>query len=106
MFTIPPLAAVGLSEQAAHQQGLRFRRNNSAMGDWYSSLRVAEKIAAYKVLVEEGTGHILGAHLLGPAAEETINLFTLAMRFNITAEQLKQVLFAYPSHASDMKFML
>lgn len=106
VFTIPPLAAVGLSEQAAHQQGLRFRRNNSAIGDWYSSLRVAEKTAAYKVLVEEGTGRILGAHLLGPAAEETINLFTLAMRFNITAEQLKQVLFAYPSHASDMKFML
>jgi len=44
--------------------------------------------------------------LLGPAAEETINLFTLAMRFDITAEQLKQVLFAYPTHASDMKYML
>jgi len=106
VFTIPPLASVGLSEQAANQQGLHFRRNNSETGDWYSSLRVAEKTAAYKVLIEEGTGRILGAHLLGPAAEETINLFALAMRFDINAEQLKQVLFAYPTHASDMKYML
>lgn len=58
------------------------------------------------MLVEEGTERILGAHLLGPAAEETINLFTLAIRFDITVEQLKQVLFAYPTHASDMKYML
>ena len=91
---------------AANQQGLHFRRNNSETGDWCSSLRVAEETAAYKVLIEEGTGWILGAHLLGPAAEETINLFTLAMRFDINAEQLKQVLFAYPTHASDMKYML
>jgi glutathione reductase (NADPH) len=106
VFTIPPLACVGLSEQAANQQGLHFRRNNSEIGDWYSSLRVAEKTAAYKVLIEEGTGRILGVHLLGPAAEETINLFTLAMRFGINAAQLKQVLFAYPTHASDMEYML
>lgn len=89
-----------------NQQGLYFRRNNSEIGDWYSFLHVPEKTAAYKVLIEEGTGRILGAHLLGPAAEETINLFTLAMRFDINAEQLKQVLFAYPTHASDMKYML
>jgi len=106
VFTLPPLASVGLSEQAARQQGLHFRTNYSETGDWYSSRRVAEKTAAFKVLIEEGTARILGAHLLGLAAEETINLFTLAMRFDIRAEQLKQVLFAYPSHASDMKYML
>ena len=106
VFTIPPLASVGLSEQAATQQGLYFRSNYSEIGGWYSSRRVAEKTAAYKVLIEEGTERILGAHLLGPAAEETINLFTLAMRFNINAEQLKQVLFAYPTHAADIKRML
>ncbi|GBL45611.1 similar to glutathione reductase [Sulfuriferula multivorans] len=106
VFTIPPLASVGLSEQAATQQGLHFRKNMMDTGGWYSSRRVADKTSAFKVLIEEGSERILGAHLLGPAAEETINLFTLAMRFDINAEQLKQVLFAYPSHASDMKYML
>jgi len=32
---------------------------------WYSSRRVAETHSDHKVLVEEGTDRILGAHILG-----------------------------------------
>ena len=31
---------------------------------WYSSRRIAETYSGYKVLVEEGTDRILGAHIL------------------------------------------
>ncbi len=106
VFTIPPLASVGLSEHSAKEKGLRFKTNYMKMGDWYSSRRVAESTAAFKVLVEEESDLILGAHLLGPAAEETINLFTLAIRSGVTAEKLKHILFAYPTHASDVEYML
>jgi len=106
VFTVPPLASVGMSEDAAKQSGLRFRRNHMEIGGWYSSRRVGERTAAFKVLVEEGSERILGAHLLGPAAEETINLFALAMRKAITASDLKQALFAYPTHASDVQYMV
>jgi Pyridine nucleotide-disulphide oxidoreductase, dimerisation domain len=41
---------------------------------------VALSHTGYKVLVEEGTDRILGAHLLGLHAEEVINAFALAMR--------------------------
>ena len=58
------------------------------------------------MLVDEDSDRILGAHLLGPAAEETINLFVLAMRAGMTAKKLKQVLFAYPTHASDVQYMV
>ena len=106
VFTTPPLASVGVSEEAARQRGLRFRKNHMEIGDWYSSRRVAEKTAAFKVLIEAGSDRILGAHLLGPGAEETINLFALAMRKDTTAEELKRVLFAYPTHAADVQYML
>ena len=106
VFTIPPLASVGMAEETAKRTGLRFRRNHMEIGGWYSSRRVGERTAAFKVLVEEGSERILGAHLLGPAAEETINLFALAMRKAITASDLKQVLFAYPTHASDVQYMV
>ena len=106
VFTIPPLASVGMSEKTAKRNGLRFRRNHMEIGGWYSSRRVGEKTAAFKVLVEEGSERILGAHLLGPAAEETINLFALVMRKAITASDLKQALFAYPTHASDVQYMV
>ena len=58
------------------------------------------------MLIEEGTGRILGAHLLGPNAAEVINLFAIAIRLRLPADDLKQVLFAYPTYGSDIRFML
>jgi glutathione reductase (NADPH) len=106
VFTTPPLASVGISEETARRRGLRFRRNHAWIGGWYSSRRVAEKTAAFKILIEEGSDRILGAHLLGPGAEETINLFALAIRKGVMAEELKRALFSYPTHASDVQYML
>ena len=73
-FTLPPIAAVGLTEHDARQQGLTFRVNFQDTSGWYSARRVGEQHAASKVLVEEGTDRILGAHLLGPSADEVINI--------------------------------
>ncbi len=106
VFTLPPLASVGLHEHAAREQGLRFRIQHQDTHGWYSSRRIGESCSGFKVLVEEGNERILGAHLLGPHAEETINLFALAMRAGVTAAELRQNLFAYPTHASDVQYML
>jgi glutathione reductase (NADPH) len=106
VFTTPPLASVGMSEQVARQNKLRFRIHREKTGSWYSSRRVAEACSGSKILIEEGTGRILGAHLLGPEADELINLFALAIETGSTAETLKRVIFAYPTHASDLEYML
>jgi glutathione reductase (NADPH) len=78
VYTVPPLAMVGLQEDAAHREGLRFRVHQGDSSHWYSARRVNESCSAFKVLVEEETGRILGAHLLGDQAAEHINLFALA----------------------------
>ena len=57
-------------------------------------------------MIEETSGRILGAHLLGSQAEETINVFALAIRKGLTAADLKDNLFAYPTHGSDIQYML
>jgi len=56
--------------------------------------------------VEEATGRILGVHLVGPHAEEVINLFALAIRHDLNADDLKATMFAYPTGASDIGYML
>lgn len=106
VFTVPPLAAVGLNENSAQRQGLEFETRYETTGGWYSSRRVAEPHTAFKVLVEKGTGKIFGAHLLGPGAEETINLFAMAIRHELTAADLKKTIYAYPTHASDVSYMV
>ena len=106
VFTVPPLATVGLSEQAAREQGLRVRLSHQKTASWYSSRRVGEAYSGIKVLVEEGSGRILGAHLLGPQAEEVINLFAVAIRSGLTATDLNGMMFAYPTHGSDIWYMV
>lgn len=58
------------------------------------------------MLVDETTDLILGAHLVGPRVDEVINLFAMAIRHGLTAEELKSTMFAYPTGASDVGYML
>ncbi|GAC1601672.1 MAG: NAD(P)/FAD-dependent oxidoreductase [Acidimicrobiales bacterium] len=106
VFTTPPLAHVGLDEAAAHARGLRFTTHHDDTSSWYSSRRVALGHTAFKTLVEEGTGRILGAHLLGLHAEEVINIFGLAIRKGLSADDLRDMVYAYPTSSSDIGYML
>jgi glutathione reductase (NADPH) len=106
VFTTPPLARVGLDEAAAHAQGLRFRTHREDTSGWYSLRRVAQQHTGSKVLIEEGTDRILGAHLLGLHAEEIINLFALAIRAGLRTSDLKAMVYSYPISASDIGYML
>src|SRR5216684_2288441 len=105
-FTIPPIAAVGLSEPHARSQGLKFRVNAEKVSGWYTARRLRESVYGFKTLVEEGTDRILGAHLVGPLADEVINVFALAIRNGLTSKDLKTTMFAYPTGASDIGYML
>jgi glutathione reductase (NADPH) len=106
VFSIPQLSAVGLSERAAREQNLKFRVKHEMTSSWYSSRRVAETYSGYKVLVEEDTDRILGAHILGSDAGEVINLFALAIRSGMCATDLQHILFAYPTSGSNLTRML
>jgi glutathione reductase (NADPH) len=105
-FTLPPIAAVGLSEAAARKQARKLRVNSAKASDWYTARRVGESVYGYKTLVEEDSGRLLGAHLVGPHADEVINLFGLAIRHDLTIDDLKSTVFGYPTGASDISYML
>ncbi len=103
---MPPLARVGLLESEAREQGLRFHVRYDDTSGWYSSRRVGLTHTGFKVLVEDGSERILGAHLLGHHADEVINLFGLAMRAGLPASMLKEVPYAYPTSSSDVSYMV
>jgi glutathione reductase (NADPH) len=106
VFTTPPLARVGLDEDSARAQGLQFTIRHEDTSRWYSSRRVAIERSGFKTLVENGTGRVLGAHLFGAHAEETINVFGLAIRHGLTANDLNDMVFAYPTGGSDIRYMV
>lgn len=106
VFTVPPLSSVGLREDEAEKQGLKFNVKYEDTSEWYSSRRVALKYSAYKTLVEKDTDRILGAHLLGAHADEVINIFALAIRNGLKAKDLKTMVYSYPTSASDISYMV
>ena len=106
VFTLPTLTRVGLLEAEAKAQGLRYKVAHASVPGWFTARRVNESCYGYKVLVEEGSGKILGAHLIGPDAAEVINLFGFAMRSGLTADAIRHATFAYPTAASDIESML
>ena len=105
-FTLPPLARVGMLERQATENGLKFRISSGETSKWYSSRRIGEESSGYKVLIEKETDRILGAHLLGPNAEEVINLFAMAMHTGLKPSDIKKMIFAYPTAASDIVYMM
>ncbi len=104
-FTLPPIAAVGLSEAEARKHVANVRVSSAKVPDWYTATRVGETVYAYKTLTDD-SGRILGAHLVGPHADEVINLFGLAIRHGLAVDDLKSTIFAYPTGASDIGYML
>ena len=106
VFTIPELARVGMLEEEAKTAGYKLRIATNDTSGWYSNLRVGETCAATKVIIDDETGKILGAHLLGPEYAEIINFFGLAMRLDLTTSELEKMVSAYPSVGSDVGSML
>ena len=126
VFTIPPLASVGLQESVAKELGLYFRTNfQKNTSSWYTSRRIGESYSGFKVLVEQRQGNangngngnggdddysnggrILGAHLLGTHAEEIINIFALAIRLGLNTNDIKDAILSYPTKSSDISYML
>ena len=106
VFTLPPLATVGMGEAEARRSGLDIGVNKGEMTGWPSSRRIGQSHAAYKVILEKASGRILGVHLLGHNADEVVNVFALAIRMKLSGRDLKEMLWAYPTYCSDLKYML
>jgi len=106
VYTVPALAAVGLTEAAVKAKGLAAEVHINDMHDWFSARTYAERVAWSKVIVDRASDRILGAHFVGHAGHELVNIFGLAMKFGISASTLREHIYAYPTFASDIKHML
>jgi glutathione reductase (NADPH) len=105
VYTVPALAAVGLTEAAAKQNGFDIDIHVNDMLGWFSAKTYAETVAWSKIIVDKVSDRILGAHFVGHEGQELVNVFGLAIKFGITAHQLKDNVYAYPTFSADIKHM-
>jgi glutathione reductase (NADPH) len=106
VFSVPALASVGLTEAKAKESGHKIKVENNDMRDWLLSRTYNETAAWAKVIIDAESDRILGAHLFGHAGEELIHIFAFAMKFGITANDIRETVFAFPTCSNDIKSML
>ena len=76
------------------------------MREWLSGRTFAEPVAWAKVISDEASDAILGAHIVGHGGEELIHIFALAMKHGITTGDIGDMVYAYPTFAADIHHMV
>lgn len=106
VFTIPELARVGALEDEARSRGMDIDVRYTDTSRWFSQYRVGETAGAVKILVDRSGDLIVGAHLFGHGYAELVNTISLAMKYELTAREVKSSPAIYPSIGSDLGSML
>jgi pyruvate/2-oxoglutarate dehydrogenase complex dihydrolipoamide dehydrogenase (E3) component len=96
ILTCPPIAVTGLSEAQAraayrHIYVLRWPFSETERG------RIEHRPGGHVKLLASRQGTLLGAGIVGPGAEELINLCTLAISKGMTASDIASIMVSYPA---------
>ncbi len=98
VFSNPQVATVGLTEQEAIKQGRSFTVGRRDYGGTAYGWAMVDETGFAKVLVDDETGLILGAHVLGAQASSLIQPLIQAMQFDQRAEDVaRQVFYIHPA---------
>ena len=108
VFTNPPIASVGLTEEAAKEKGIPYIVHAGDLSERFTNRGINQKHVGYKLLIASDSRRILGAHLIGHHVEEVINIFALAIKHGLTVDDLTldAIPWAYPSNTYDIIHMV
>lgn len=94
-FTDPQMASVGLTEKQAHAQGHKMRTAVLELTNVPRALAARDTRGVIKLIAEEDTGRLLGAHVLATDGGEVIQEATLAIRFGLTIQDIAETFHPY-----------
>lgn len=97
IYTIPPFAAVGLTQNEAESQGIKCRVGRFPFSANGMALAEDAENGIALVVSDAKTDKILGAHIFGEAAHELIATATMAIRCGLTTRQWESVIVPHPS---------
>ena len=88
VFSSPQVASVGLTEQAAREQGVPFVVGATDYPSTAYGWAMEDTTGFAKVLADPATGRLLGAHVIGPQASNLLQPLVQAMSFGQTAREV------------------
>jgi dihydrolipoamide dehydrogenase len=103
VYTWPEIAAVGISEDAAKQQGLAVKVGKFPFLANGRAKALGNTDGFVKIVADAKTDRIVGAHILGPNASELIAELAVAVEFGASAEDIARSTHAHPTLAECIK---
>ncbi len=97
VYSHPPSASVGLTEEEAHALGRPLRVGRFPLEASGKAIAIGEATGFVKTVFDADTGALLGAHIVGPEATELIHGFTLAGTLEATEAELMETVFPHPT---------
>ncbi|AFM16815.1 mycothione reductase [Mycolicibacterium chubuense NBB4] len=88
VFTEPQIACVGLTENEARAAGHRIRSKVQDYGDVAYGWAMEDSTGFAKLIVDDDTGLLLGAHIMGHQASSIIQPIIQAMAFDLPAQDM------------------
>lgn len=102
VFTDPQLGRIGLTEKEARDQGIEIQVACLDMARVARAIETGHTDGFMKAVVEKSTGRILGAAILGHNGGEIMSVLQLAMVAGMTAQQLREMIFAHPLYTESL----
>lgn len=96
-YCYPQIASVGLTENAAKEKGLQIRVGRFPFVGNGKAIALGEAEGLVKVIFDEKTGELLGAHMVGAEVTEMIQGFVIGKTLECTEAELMHTIFPHPT---------
>ena len=103
VYTTPEVASIGKTEEQLKELNKKYKVGKFSFMANSRAKAIDDAEGFVKILADEKTDRILGAHLIGPHAGELIGEIGVAMAFGASAEDIARTCHAHPTFSEAVK---
>jgi len=103
IYTTPEVASIGKTEEQLKEKKIKYKIGKFSFMANSRAKAIDEAEGFVKILADEKTDKVLGAHLIGPHAGELIAEIGIAMEFGASSEDIARTCHAHPTFSEAVK---
>ncbi len=105
VFSQPEIGTVGMTEEEARAQFAEIDIYKSTFRPMKYTLPGRDEPMMMKLVVDAGTGRVLGCHILGPDAAEMVQILAIPLRMGATKADFDRTMALHPSAGEELVTM-
>ena len=103
IYTTPEVASIGKTEEQLKKDNVKYKIGKFSFMANSRAKAIDDAEGFVKILADEKTDKVLGAHLIGPHAGELIAEIGIAMEFGASSEDIARTCHAHPTFSEAVK---